>query len=116
MPQGTVTSVISVQFREKKSPEEALASWAFWHSRQPSSATRIIDVDTVGSMGLKGAPVEMAFNAVAITWAPSQGPAVLSVAVRCLSTDFSSQKGVKGIPLHIQVKSSLNLFGQEFFL
>nr|XP_027209051.1 uncharacterized protein LOC113802647 [Penaeus vannamei] len=27
----------------------------------------------------------------------------ISVAIQCLSTDFSSQKGVKGLPLHIQV-------------
>lgn len=27
----------------------------------------------------------------------------INVAVQCLSTDFSSQKGVKGLPLHIQV-------------
>ncbi len=33
----------------------------------------------------------------------SKGPATLMVAIRCLSTDFSSQKGVKGIPLHIQI-------------
>lgn len=27
----------------------------------------------------------------------------INVAVQCLSTDFSSQKGVKGLPLHIQI-------------
>ncbi|CAD7015214.1 unnamed protein product, partial [Ceratitis capitata] len=28
---------------------------------------------------------------------------VINIAVQCLSTDFSSQKGVKGLPLHIQI-------------
>uniref|UniRef100_A0A0N4VNW5 CP2 domain-containing protein n=1 Tax=Enterobius vermicularis TaxID=51028 RepID=A0A0N4VNW5_ENTVE len=27
----------------------------------------------------------------------------ISIAVQCLSTDFSNQKGVKGLPLHIQI-------------
>lgn len=27
----------------------------------------------------------------------------INVAIQCLSTDFSSQKGVKGLPLHIQM-------------
>ena len=27
----------------------------------------------------------------------------VSLAVQCLSTDFSTQKGVKGLPLHIQI-------------
>ena len=27
----------------------------------------------------------------------------ISIAVQCLSTDFSNQKGVKGLPLHVQV-------------
>lgn len=27
----------------------------------------------------------------------------INVAVQCLSTDFSNQKGVKGLPLHLQI-------------
>jgi len=27
----------------------------------------------------------------------------ISIAVQCLSTDFSNQKGVKGLPLHVQI-------------
>lgn len=32
-----------------------------------------------------------------------QKPAFVSLAVQCLSTDFSLQKGVKGLPLHLQI-------------
>ncbi len=32
-----------------------------------------------------------------------EGPAKVNIAVQCLSTDFSTQKGVKGLPLHIQI-------------
>ncbi len=27
----------------------------------------------------------------------------MNIAVQCLSTDFSTQKGVKGLPLHVQI-------------
>ena len=36
---------------------------------------------------------------------PLEGPAKVNIAVQCLSTDFSTQKGVKGLPLHIQVNA-----------
>ncbi len=36
-------------------------------------------------------------------WNPLEKPAFLSLAIQCLSTDFSLQKGVKGLPMHLQV-------------
>ena len=30
-------------------------------------------------------------------------PFQVNLAVQCLSTDFSTQKGVKGMPLHVQI-------------
>ena len=29
--------------------------------------------------------------------------AKVNIAVQCLSTDFSTQKGVKGLPMHVQI-------------
>lgn len=73
-------------------------------------------------MGLVGCIEEVAHNAIAIYWNPMESPAKVSciklsyrgnnsnlyvfqinIAVQCLSTDFSSQKGVKGLPLHLQI-------------
>lgn len=34
---------------------------------------------------------------------PNQVILQINIAVQCLSTDFSSQKGVKGLPLHLQI-------------
>lgn len=48
---------------------------------------------------------DVSYNAIAVYWSPLQKPAFISVAVQCLSTDFSLQKGVKGLPLHLQVDS-----------
>lgn len=51
--------------------------------------------DTKNSMGLVGCIEEVAHNAIAVYWNPLESPAKINVAVQCLSTDFSSQKGVK---------------------
>ncbi|RWS26610.1 Protein grainyhead-like protein, partial [Leptotrombidium deliense] len=40
---------------------------------------------------------------IAFYWNPLEGPAKINIAVQCLSTDFSNQKGVKGLPLHLQI-------------
>ncbi|XP_067210610.1 protein grainyhead isoform X2 [Linepithema humile] len=99
----TVKSVVMLMFREEKSPEDEIKAWQFWHGRQHSVKQRILDADTKNSVGLAGCIEEVAHNAIAVYWNPLESSAKINVAVQCLSTDFSSQKGVKGLPLHIQV-------------
>ncbi|XP_042873498.1 protein grainyhead-like [Penaeus japonicus] len=100
---GTVKSVVMLMFREEKTPEDEIKAWQFWHSRQHSVKQRILDVDTRISVGLVGCIEEISHNAIVVYWNPLEAGAKISVAIQCLSTDFSSQKGVKGLPLHIQV-------------
>ncbi|XP_062543424.1 protein grainyhead isoform X2 [Armigeres subalbatus] len=99
----TVKSVIMLMFREEKSPEDEIKAWHFWHSRQHSVKQRILDADTKNSVGLVGCIEEVSHNAIAVYWNPLESSAKINVAVQCLSTDFSSQKGVKGLPLHLQI-------------
>ncbi|CAL8087869.1 unnamed protein product [Orchesella dallaii] len=99
----TVKSVVMLVFREEKSPEDETKAWQFWHSRQHSVKQRILDADTKNSVGLVGCIEEVAHNAIAVYWNPLESSAKINVAVQCLSTDFSSQKGVKGLPLHLQI-------------
>ncbi len=107
------TSVIMLQFRERKDPQEAQAHWEFWHARQHAPQMRLLDVDSKASTGIAGEVEEIAHNAVMVKWDPRQDvPAVVMVAIRCLSTDYSSQKGVKGIPLHIQARLYTYLYLQ----
>ncbi|XP_014680117.1 PREDICTED: protein grainyhead-like, partial [Priapulus caudatus] len=88
-------SLVMLVFRDEKSEDDELKSWAFWHSRQHSAKQRILDADTKNSIGLVGCIEEVSHNAIAFYWNPLDGPAKISVAVQCLSTDFSNQKGVK---------------------
>merc|ERR1719210_2890024 len=100
---ATVKSVIMLVFRDGKSQEEEIKAWQFWHQRQHSVKQRIIDVDTKNSLGLVGHIEELSHNALAVYWNPLESPAKVNLAVQCLSTDFSTQKGVKGLPLHVQI-------------
>ncbi|BFY99264.1 hypothetical protein BsWGS_02303 [Bradybaena similaris] len=99
-----VKSVIILAFREEKPMEDERRAWEFWHGRQHSYKQRILDIDTKNCQGVLPQNIEeLAFNAVAVKWNPMEGPVRVNIAVHCLSTDFSNQKGVKGIPLHIQI-------------
>lgn len=101
----TVRTQIMVVFREDKSYDEEIRTWQMWHRRQHTSKQRILEVDTKNSCsGIIGQIDEIALNAVQFCWNPNDHPFPrVSIAVQCLSTDFSTQKGVKGLPLHIQI-------------
>uniref|UniRef100_A0A183BNC9 CP2 domain-containing protein n=1 Tax=Globodera pallida TaxID=36090 RepID=A0A183BNC9_GLOPA len=101
----TVRSQVMVVFREDKSFDEELRTWMLWHKRQHSHKQRIIEVDVKNCSGAIGGQYdEMAYNAVQFCWNPAEQPGPkVSIAVQCLSTDFSTQKGVKGLPLHVQI-------------
>ena len=102
---NNVKSVVMLVFRDAKNPEDEINAWEFWHQRQPTSKQRIIDAET-NNMGEECGIQQIedvSYNAITVYWNPLQKPAFLSIAVQCLSTDFSLQKGVKGLPLHLQV-------------
>ena len=100
-----VKSVVMLVFRDAKNPEEETNAWDFWHQRQPTSKQRIIDAETNNMTDQCGISQieDVAYNAIAVYWSPLQKPALISCAIQCLSTDFSLQKGVKGLALHLQV-------------
>ncbi|GMS99523.1 hypothetical protein PENTCL1PPCAC_21698 [Pristionchus entomophagus] len=100
----TMKSQMLVVFREDKTYEEEIKTWKCWHSRQHSAKQRILEVDAKNSSGFVGQIEEVGHNCIQFYWNPSEPTSVkISVAIQCLSTDFSNQKGVKGLPLHLQV-------------
>ncbi|XP_052266971.1 uncharacterized protein LOC127868873 isoform X2 [Dreissena polymorpha] len=101
---SSVKSVVMVVFREDKHLGDEHKAWEFWHSRQNSFKQRVIDVDTKNSVMISpSATEEISYNGVAVKWNPRDSPVKVNVAIHCLSTDFSNQKGVKGLPLHLQI-------------
>ncbi|XP_069751756.1 grainyhead-like protein 3 homolog isoform X2 [Narcine bancroftii] len=97
-----VRSVIMAVFDNGKTPEEQLKYWKHWHSRQHTAKQRVIDFDYKESNNTISCVDEVAFNALSIIWETSK-EAKVYIGINCLSTDFSSQKGVKGLPLNLQI-------------
>uniref|UniRef100_A0A7E4VI00 Grh/CP2 DB domain-containing protein n=1 Tax=Panagrellus redivivus TaxID=6233 RepID=A0A7E4VI00_PANRE len=101
---AVLQSLLMVVFREDKSYEDEIKTWQSWHKRQHNPKNRILEVDAKNSSGIIGQIEEVAHNAVQFCWNPNEPSSVkISIAVQCLSTDFSTQKGVKGLPLHVQI-------------
>ncbi|XP_030874343.1 grainyhead-like protein 2 homolog [Leptonychotes weddellii] len=67
-----------------------------------SSKIKPRETDYKESFNTIGNIEEIAYNAVSFTWDVNE-EAKIFITVNCLSTDFSSQKGVKGLPLMIQI-------------
>ncbi|XP_063298253.1 grainyhead-like protein 1 homolog isoform X2 [Pelobates fuscus] len=102
-PISKVRSVIMVVFADDKSREDQLRHWKYWHSRQHTAKQRCIDIaDYKESFNTISNIEEIAYNAISFTWDLNDEGKVF-ISVNCLSTDFSSQKGVKGLPLNLQI-------------
>ncbi|XP_067863110.1 grainyhead-like protein 3 homolog isoform X2 [Heptranchias perlo] len=97
-----VRSMIMAVFDNAKTPEEQLKYWKHWHSRQHTAKQRVIDFDYKESNNTISCVEEVAFNALSFIWDTSK-EAKVYIGINCLSTDFSTQKGVKGLPLNLQI-------------
>uniref|UniRef100_A0AAY4AFY6 Grh/CP2 DB domain-containing protein n=1 Tax=Denticeps clupeoides TaxID=299321 RepID=A0AAY4AFY6_9TELE len=98
-----VRSVVMVVFGEEKCRDDQLKHWKYWHSRQHTAKQRCIDIaDYKESFNTISNIEEISYNAISFTWDINE-EAKIFISVNCLSTDFSSQKGVKGLPLNLQI-------------
>ncbi|CAG5114016.1 Oidioi.mRNA.OKI2018_I69.chr2.g8100.t1.cds [Oikopleura dioica] len=97
-----VKSIISVVFGETKPDEEQLKHWKYWHSRQHTAKQRVIDIADYKESAMVREISEFSHNAISFVWDVNT-VAKIYIAVNCLSTDFSAQKGIKGMPLLIQI-------------
>lgn len=98
-----VKTVIMAVFENDKSPEMQLKYWNHWHARQPTVKQRVIDIADYKEVfsGISNVE-EVAFNALSFIWNTNE-EAKVHIGINSLSTDFSSQKGVKGLPLNLQI-------------
>ncbi|XP_037341548.1 grainyhead-like protein 3 homolog [Pungitius pungitius] len=98
-----VKTVVMALFENDKSPEMQLRFWNHWHARQPTAKQRVIDIADYKEVfsGISNVE-ELAFNALSFVWNPNE-EAKVYIGINSLSTDFSSQKGVKGLPLNLQI-------------
>ncbi|KAM4625819.1 grainyhead-like protein 3 homolog isoform 2-T2 [Polymixia lowei] len=103
IPATKVKTVVMAVFENDKSPEVQLRCWNHWHARQPTVKQRVIDIADYKEVfsGISNVE-EVAFNALSFVWNPNE-EAKVYIGINSLSTDFSSQKGVKGLPLNLQI-------------
>ena len=95
-----VRSVIYLVFKmTEQSNEDTL--WEYWHTSQANPNQRAFDIDRKASHNIEDIE-DLSLNASAFVWNPLFG-AKAALRFNCLSTEFSSQKGVKGIPLFILI-------------
>ncbi|CAL8316469.1 unnamed protein product [Merluccius merluccius] len=99
----TFRSVVMLVFGEDKAYEDQLKYWRFWQTRQHTAKQRCLDIaDYKESFNTISNIEEIAYNGVSFTW-DCKSEARIFISVNCLSTDFSPQKGVRGLPLNLQV-------------
>ncbi|KAL2098457.1 hypothetical protein ACEWY4_004937 [Coilia grayii] len=100
---GRVKTVIMAVFENDKSAEMQLKCWNHWHARQPTVKQRVIDIaDYKETLSGISNVEEVAFNALSFIWNTAEDAKVY-IGINSLSTDFSAQKGVKGLPLNLQI-------------
>ncbi|KAI9311624.1 CP2 transcription factor, partial [Dichotomocladium elegans] len=100
-----VRSTLLILFHEPAHRKVASDYWKFWRSQQPNPQTaRAIFLD-------EQCPPEGIYNVrfpsfdrIEFEWNSRMGAKML-IKFNCLSTDFSRIKGVKGIPLRVQMES-----------
>ncbi|XP_034714843.1 grainyhead-like protein 3 homolog [Etheostoma cragini] len=98
-----VKTVVMAVFENDKSPEMQLRFWNHWHARQPTAKQRVIDIADYKEVFSGVSNIEeVAFNALSFVWNPNE-EAKVYIGINSLSTDFSAQKGVKGLPLNLQI-------------
>ncbi|KXJ11405.1 Grainyhead-like protein 2-like [Exaiptasia diaphana] len=97
-----VKTIVHLVFRDEKDPRTELEHWHYWHSQQPNPQQRAFDVDRKSCQNIDENIDDLAYNAAGFIWSPHVNAKIV-IRINCLSTDFSPQKGVKGIPLHLQI-------------
>ncbi|KAI8047136.1 CP2 transcription factor-domain-containing protein [Gilbertella persicaria] len=101
-----ITSTISIDFHSSSHRCIAENYWKYWISQQKQPDPRAIDIDASQSTGITELSFP-SFDKIMFNWNGSHG-AKIFVRFRCLSTDFSRIKGVKGIPLRAQMESTVS--------
>ncbi|KAJ7371748.1 Grainyhead-like protein 2 [Desmophyllum pertusum] len=89
-----VKSFVHLVFRDEKDPRTECEHWQYWHSQQPNPQQRAFDIDRKSCQNIDENIDEISCNAAGFTWSPHLNAKIV-IRINCLSTDFSSQKGVK---------------------
>ncbi|CAO3622477.1 unnamed protein product [Mucor hiemalis] len=111
---GDIYSVVSINFHDESHRSGATDYWKFWLTQQKDAdKARAVEIDLTRSNGAQMMECRQ-FDRITFKWNGKLGASV-HIRFNCLSTDFSRIKGVKGIPLRLQIKSSESMHPQQPF-
>ncbi|KAG1178659.1 hypothetical protein G6F70_002892 [Rhizopus microsporus] len=101
---GDIISTAIITFHDEAHRAGATDYWKFWLSHQNNAEkAKAIDLDISRSNGIHIIEHRQ-FDRIVFRWNGKAGASIY-VKFNCLSTDFSRIKGVKGIPLRLQIES-----------
>ncbi|KAG1506596.1 hypothetical protein G6F52_011850 [Rhizopus delemar] len=103
-----VTSTLSIDFHNASHRSISENYWKYWLTQQKQPDARALDIDLGQSIGILNVSLP-SFDKISFSWNTRIG-AKIYIRFKCLSTDFSRIKGVKGIPLRAQME---NRWGTE---
>lgn len=95
-----VKTVLALTFFDELDRRSEFNHWQYWYSLQANPNQRAFDIDRKNCENVLGKLDDLAYNAASFMWTPEVGVKIV-LRINCLSTEFSSQKGVKGIPLFL---------------
>ncbi|KAI9473548.1 MAG: CP2 transcription factor-domain-containing protein [Benjaminiella poitrasii] len=102
---GDIFSTVSITFHDESHRNNAADYWKFWLTQQKDTEdAKAIELDLTRSNGAQAIETSRHFDCVSFKWNGKLGSSV-QIRFNCLSTDFSRIKGVKGIPLRLQIES-----------
>ncbi|KAI7900676.1 CP2 transcription factor-domain-containing protein [Cokeromyces recurvatus] len=102
---GDIISTVSITFHEESYRASAKDYWKFWLTQQKNTNdAKAIEIDLTRSNGAQAIEGNRQFDRISFRWNGKLGASV-QIRFNCLSTDFSRIKGVKGIPLRLQIES-----------
>ncbi|KAL9555179.1 hypothetical protein MBANPS3_002483 [Mucor bainieri] len=101
---GDIISTVAITFHDESHRVSATDYWKFWLTQQKDGEdARAVELDLSRSSGAQAIESRQ-FDRVSFRWNGKLGASV-HIRFNCLSTDFSRIKGVKGIPLRLQIES-----------
>ncbi|GAN00989.1 grainyhead-like protein 1 homolog [Mucor ambiguus] len=101
---GDIISTVAITFHDESHRVSATDYWKFWLTQQKNGEdARAVELDLSRSNGAQAIEGRQ-FDRVSFRWNGKLGASV-HIRFNCLSTDFSRIKGVKGIPLRLQIES-----------
>eukprot|EP00731_Ephydatia_muelleri_P030770 Em0022g284a len=95
-------SLVHLTFFDEPDKKLEASPLEYWYNIQANPTRGAFDIDRKSCENISDKPEDLTPNMTSFVWNPELGAKIV-LRINCLSTEFSPQKGVKGLPLHLVV-------------